>query len=189
MKTLTDFEDFVSLLKPVETYSNCNPELIKNYADILPEILINSWVNYGFQKFSKGFLWTVDPDKYRYLPELFIHNFKSLDSHVIFRTAFGDFIFYHQENLYSYSVVTSLSLKLGSSIETLMNFNFAWKESLNNMYFLNIYKKALKKIGPIAEDEIYAYIPALQIGGEMDIKNLQKQNMKSYLIMIANFTQ
>lgn len=188
MTTISDFKDFVSLVKPIETYSECSPQLIEKYLNILPEVITNSWAKHGFQKFSEGFLWTTNPDEYRYLPELFT-KVDSSEAHVFLRTAFGDFIFYYKGNIYNYSVVTSLLLKIGPSIETLLDFDFAWKDSLNNIYFFNIYKKALKKIGTLTEDEIYAYIPALQMGGQMDIKNLQKQNMKSYLMMIADFSQ
>lgn len=185
MRTILDFEDFVKLHRPIEIYAKCSSELINKYKTILPEIIINTWTEHGFQKFLKGFLWTVNPDQYRYLPEFFVPQFLTSEVHVLFRTAFGDFIFLYKNQLYSYSVVTSLLLKLGQTIESFIDFNLSRTASLNDGYFLKTYKAALKKLGTITEDEIYAYIPAMHLGGEMKIENLQKQNMKSYLQMIC----
>jgi len=188
MITLLDFKDFVKSLKQVEVYSRCSIKLVEKYQGILPEVLINTWVEQGFQKFGEGFLWTVNPDEYSYLLKLFVPQFNTLDTQVLFRTGFGDFIFMHNNQIYSYSVVTSLLLKVGQKLETFIEFNLSRTSSLNDGYFFNTYKKVYKILGRISEDEMYAYIPALQMGGEMKIENLYKQNMKAYLMMIAKLT-
>ncbi|MGB4850376.1 MAG: GAD-like domain-containing protein [Saprospiraceae bacterium] len=186
MKTLLDFKDFVKIVSPVETYKKCPISLIKDYTDIIPESLLNSWEKHGFQKFGNGFIWTTDPDSYRYLTKLFIPQFNSSEVNVLFRTSFSDFIFLYKEEFYHYSVVTSLLLKMKQSFDSIININFSSKDSLNDGYFFNIHKWCVKKLGIISIDEIYAYVPALQFGGEMVRENLQKQNMKSYLTMVAD---
>lgn len=188
MITLLDFKDFVKLLKRVEVYSSCSSKLVEKYNGILPEVLINTWVEQGLQNFGDGFFWTVDPDQYSYLLKLFVPQFNASATHVLFRTAFGDFIFMHNNQIYSYSVVTSFLLKVGQTLETFIEFNLSRTTSLNDGYFFNTYKKAFKILGKITEDEIYAYIPALQMGGEMKTGNLHKQNMKAYLLMIAKLS-
>ncbi len=37
-----------------------------------------------------------------------------------------------------------------------------------------LFELALKKLGPLDSDEMYAFVPALALGGSMELKNLKK---------------
>ncbi|WP_241150818.1 T6SS immunity protein Tdi1 domain-containing protein, partial [Pseudomonas viridiflava] len=37
-----------------------------------------------------------------------------------------------------------------------------------------LFELALKKLGPLDPDEMYAFVPALALGGSMELKNLKK---------------
>ncbi len=38
----------------------------------------------------------------------------------------------------------------------------------------DLFKPALKSLGPLKSDEMYGFVPALALGGQMELKNLQK---------------
>lgn len=51
--------------------------------------------------------------------------------------------------------------------------------------FLENYYPAKEKLGEIAYDECYGYVPILAIGGSEKIENLQKVKIKEHISIIA----
>lgn len=51
-----------------------------------------------------------------------------------------------------------------------------------------LFELALKKLGPLDSDEMYAFVPALALGGSMELKNLQKVKPLSTLSFFPALT-
>ena len=66
-----------------------------------------------------------------------------------------------------------------------MKKNFDFKDDKEKPLF----KKALKKLGPLNSDEIYAFEPALSIGRLPKIENLVKVKMIEHLAMLAQLAE
>ena len=49
------------------------------------------------------------------------------------------------------------------------------------------FDRALKKLGPLASNEMYGFEPALALGGLCDLKNLRKVDAVTHLVMLAQF--
>lgn len=45
-----------------------------------------------------------------------------------------------------------------------------------------LFQRALAKLGPVAEDEMYAFEPGLCIGGKADLEHMVKVNMVEHLM-------
>ena len=185
MTTFADSLEFSKAHQRQRTYKACPPELIAKYRGRLPDVLVNTWEASGFQEFSDGFLWTVNPDELRDVAADFANNFQTEFIDVIFRTAFGDLITSHKGKLYHLSVVTMLGDSLPDRLEHVLELHFAQKRFLNSIFFMNMFKKGLKRLGAPAEDEVYALVPAPAMGGSIAAENLQKAKLRVYLNYLA----
>lgn len=185
MTTLADSTDFSKAHKRQRTYKACPPELIAKYRGRLPDVLVNTWEASGFQEFSDGFLWTVNPDELRDVAADFPNNFQTEFIDVIFRTAFGDLIVSHKGKLYHLSAVTMRSDSLPDRLEHVLALHFGQKRFLDAIFFLNMFKKGLKRLGAPAEDEVYALVPAPAMGGDITADNLEKAKLRVYLNFLA----
>lgn len=106
MMTIQHLADFSRAHGQSHTYKPCPPTVIEKYQPLLPEILTDTWREAGFQVFSGGFLWSVNPDEFRDIIADFLHDYQIQDVHVMFRTAFGDMILSYKGKFYHFSVVT-----------------------------------------------------------------------------------
>lgn len=55
--------------------------------------------------------------------------------------------------------------------------------------FENFFEPAKKKLGILKEDEMYAFVPALMLGGRPDLKNLEKLKAIEHLILLSQITE
>ncbi|OFA06902.1 GAD-like domain-containing protein [Duganella sp. HH101] len=185
MTTITDLPAFSKAHKRQRSYQPCPAETIAKYRGRLPDVLVDSWQEHGFQEFSDGFLWTVNPDDYRDVIANFVHGYQIDDLDVILRTGLGDMIVSHKGKLFYFSVVTMVSMPLPDSLEPVLGLHLSQPALVNGIFFLSMYKKALKRLGPPAEDEVYALVPAPAIGGEVAADHLQKAKLRVYLDYLA----
>ncbi|MCP3140512.1 GAD-like domain-containing protein [Pyxidicoccus xibeiensis] len=181
MKTIADSQDFAKAHKRQRTYKDCPPELVEKYRGRLPDVLLDTWAASGFQEFSNGFLWTVNPDEFRDVVEDFVPQSQAESADVIFRTAFGDLVTSYKGKLYHFSAVTMRSDDLPGPLGRIMDLYFGQKRFLDAIFFFSMFKKALKRLGAPAEDEVYALVPARAMGGEIAAENLEKANLRVYL--------
>lgn len=185
MNTIVDLPFFGKAHKKHASYRPCPPELISKYRGRLPDLLVDSWASHGFQNFSDGFLWSVDPDQYRPLAAGFVHAEQLDDIDVMFRTAFGDMLISHLGRMFHFSALTMESDDVPNVLEALLEYGLSQPSALNSLYFFKLYKQALKRLGPLAEDEVYALVPARPLGGEIALDNLEKANLAVYLDILS----
>jgi hypothetical protein len=111
------------------------------------------------------------------------------DAGVIFRTALGDMVVSHKGKLFHFSAVTMQSDKLTDNLAIVLRLYFGVKQPLNDLFFFNMYKKALKRLGPPAEDEVYALVPAPAAGGKITADHLEKAKLRVHLNYLAQLVE
>ncbi|MDD1605667.1 MAG: DUF1851 domain-containing protein [Methylococcaceae bacterium] len=185
MTTIAQLTCFNEFHKNVSTYKICPSEVIEKYSGILPELLIATWKETGFQNFSNGFLWSVNPDEYRNIISDFLHDYQIDDVHVIFRTAFGDMILFYKGIFYHFCIVTMRHSKLTGTLDAILEMDMAQKYFLDSIFFFNLFKKAKKNLGELTEDEVYGFFPALPLGSAILVENLQKVNLCAHLHFLS----
>ena len=183
--TLNELPQFSKLHKVSETYKPCPPELIDKYRDVLPELIINSWEKDGFQKFSNGFLWTVNPDDFRDIASDFLHDYQTPEVHVLFRSGFGDLILLYKSKMFHLSAVTLKHGQLVGTIDLILELHLGERDSANSEFFWKEFKGARKLLGDITEEEVYTPVPVIPLGGTFDVANMQKANLKAHLHFLS----
>ena len=183
--TINELPHFSKLHKVSETYKPCPKELIAKYRDVLPEIIISSWEQSGFQKFSNGFLWTVDPDEFRDIASDFLHDYQAPEVNVLFRTGFGDLILLYKSKMFHMSALTLKHGELVGTVDLVLELHLGQRDSANAVFFLKEFKEARKKLGDITDEEVYTPVPVIPMGGTFDVANMQKANLKAHLHFLS----
>ena len=183
--TFNDLSHFSKLHKVSETYKPCPKELVDKYRNVLPEIIIATWEQFGFQKFSNGFLWSVNPDEFREIAGDFLHNYQIPEVYVLFRTGFGDLILLYRSKAFHLSALTLKHGQLAGTIDLVLEIHLGQRDSLNSVFFYKEFKEARKRLGDITEEEAYTPVPVIPLGGTFDVASMQKVNLQAHLHFLS----
>ena len=175
--------------------------LIEKYRGKVPDRMLDYWQAYGFCSFGKGLFWTVNPDEYAPVLNLWLNGltlpFKD-SFYVLGRSALG--------NLYVWGTRTGQSLTIYPMQGTVFPSDQSDQiadgkgDFLANRFFPNrkpdnldrkdaqnlpLFKRALKTLGQLSPGEMYGFEPALALGGRADVKNLRRVNAVVHLTLLA----
>ncbi|WP_122709555.1 GAD-like domain-containing protein [Pseudomonas viridiflava] len=193
-------EDYAFFLKKFgpATVSHTVPfSSIKRYEGKLPAQLLQYWESYGWCGYANGLFWNVNPQDYEPTLERWLvgTGFSELDKYyVIARSAFGQIYLWGEDTANSLSVSSCLSrYSYIPSVLSREKFDFGTRLSFSTMQperndVDHLFELALKKLGPLKADEMYGFVPALALGGPMELKNLQKVKTIEHLEFLSQLS-
>lgn len=161
-------------------------ETIRKYENTLPAELVRIWKEYGCCTMLDGYLRVVDPDDYK---ELLNDTFSFGKVSVpIMATAFGDVITTCRSGEY----IDIVMYRYGAADVIAPNFDFLMGSMERESYQINLahfdipqYKEAVQKLGRLAPDECFGYVPLLGLGGAETVENLQKLKTREHIEVIV----
>lgn len=173
---------------------------IDTYQSKLPPALLGYWREEGWCSFADGLFWIVDPDAYKATLDVWLQGsgLAEIDNyHVIARDAFGS-LYAWGERYQRKITVSSLAGGIVALKNQLQKPNpqpdrslgiFLGSTSRDSLDFEDIqgkplFQRALAKLGPVAEDEMYAFEPGLCIGGKADLEHMVKVKMVEHLMIL-----
>ena len=173
MKNIADFQ----------LESKPGKDLVAKYESVLPAQLLQLWQEYGLGTMVDGYLKIVNPDDYA---EVLEEAYKSVYKNpvVMFTTGMSDLIVW--EN--NYTILLNLRYGISKVIES--GFQY-FLEDVYDMDFISEelkgenYFKAKQRLGEIAYDACFGYVPLLGLGGAEKVENLQKVKIKEHISIIA----
>jgi len=172
------------------------------YKGILPNRLIQYWIDYGFCGYGKGLFWTVNPFDYVDLIEMWLGDtplWGRENYYVIAKTAFGELYLIGEDSVDDTIINPHYcNILPGNNPDVMLDdmqkdrrlslfFGTQDKESLDvtDQNDKPLFKRALKKLGPLKHDEMYTFVPALATGGIADIEHVQKVKIHEQLSLLA----
>lgn len=154
-------------------------DTIAKYTGILPDFLLEEWRERGFSHYMKGLLQTTNPEDYYDVLEGWVT--EPQKCHVVLRTAFGS-MYYLKDSEYHYiSVVHNLFSHLQKRLDFIIRFSLCNKENQKGILYKDIYTKAFKRLGAPGSDEVYAFIPAIALGGNYSPDTIKLAKLKEHL--------
>jgi len=170
------------------------PSSVDYYRDKLPPQLLEYWVEHGWCGYGDGIFWTVNPREYEGVVESWIEGsmLEARDKyHLIARSAFGDLYLWGENSGFSVTIDSLLSrytgedvdLSLGGFDREVQNFFLSVDKESND--FGDLFDPAKKKLGLLMCDEMYGFVPALALGGQVDLANLEKVKAVEHLMMLS----
>jgi hypothetical protein len=179
-----------------------SPEKIAKFKGKLPDQLLKYWELYGFSGYGKGLFCLVDPDEYEPALEAWIGDtdFMETDEHyVIARSAFGKLFLWGKKTGQNLTIEPLWAMIFPSDsaeevkktgADKLVAYFMCGqnKEMLDFEDYLEkpLFNRALKTLGPLEPDEMYAFEPALALGGKADLKFLTKVKAVEHLVFLAD---
>jgi len=189
-----DFAGFLEDFGPAIEKRHVPPSSIERYRGKLPDQLLHYWTEQGWCGYADGLFWTVNPQEYDPVLEAWIGDtpFMEQDAyHIIARSAFGDLYFWGEKTGNSVNLFApgSFCIPRKSKVAT-KNINFAMQLFFGMLDrerndFEGMFGPALKKLGRLQTDEMYGFVPAVALGGESSIENLQKVKAVEHLVLLA----
>ena len=198
----TFFNIFLTEFPQIPNAVAIPPSRLADYRSRLPKALLDFWMDVGWSGYGDGILWSTAPDVFDPVIEAWLGETNLLEENytVIARNAFGE--------LYLWGRKTGMNVIIEPLLGTITNFQstldegredsamlafFASKKQKSSDFYdwkdKPLFKKALKKLGPLQPDEMYGFEPALAIGGTPKIENLVKVKMIEHLILLSQLTE
>lgn len=195
------FEEFLEEFSPQIEVTKLTQHDLAHYNGIIPTALLDFWNDAGWSGYSNGIFWSSNPAEFDPVLQYWLAATGVLNNDtytVIGRSAFGD--------LYLWGTRTGASVvihPLTSSVTTKepnSEISKGNSDAAISAFFLSkdkeyfdfedfkekpLFSRAFKKLGPLQADEIYAFEPALSIGGMPKIENLVKVKMVEHLVLLS----
>ena len=199
MKFLDEhIEFFYEEMGPERYKQNAPSDVINSYKGKLPETLLTYWKEYGWCGYGNGIFWTVNPDGYKSIVSEWLKDtpFENKDNyHLIALSGFGKIFLWGEKTGTSPSITASHGIFLPRNesefikkngydflVKTL--FSCLDKDSLD-IEDKPLFERARVLLGELKPGEIYGFSPALMMGGEPDIKHLERVNAVAHLHLLA----
>lgn len=196
-----DYEYFISKFGEATTRRDVPTSSIDTWRGRLPDKLLTYWQNEGWCGYQNGLFWTVDPSDYEDLVGEWLEGtpFTRIDKfHVFARSAFGDLYLCGESSgssvtvncMFSGIIALNSDLRPKSAADrdvSIQSFLIMSKPSdydENDADDSPLFSRALAKLGPLAEDEMYGFEPALVAGGTNDIAHLRKVKLDQHLTIL-----
>ncbi|CAM3889800.1 GAD-like domain-containing protein [Ectopseudomonas alcaliphila] len=173
---------------------------INKYRSVLPDALLRYWQEEGWCAYANGMFWLVDPALYKDTLDSWLQgtDLQNIDNyHVIARDAFGS-LYAWGERYQRKITISSLAGGIVALKNQLQKVNpqpdravgiFLGMSKPENFDFQDeqgepLFQRALNKLGPVSTNEMYAFEPALCIGGKAALENLVKVDMHIHLMIL-----
>ena len=198
------FNYFIGVMGEATFHKPAAQETIDKYQGALPDLLLKYWKNEGWNGYGNGMLWIVNPEDYNHILEQWLENtvLAKRDKYYVFaRNAFGKLFVITARTKQIFTITPYLNAIFYTEKELLDEnsnennavecfFGFAEKKEFD-MECDNggsLFEKALEKLGPCNENEVYAFVPPMLMGGTLAEKDLKKVNMFVQLDILANLS-
>ncbi|EPF64475.1 GAD-like domain-containing protein [Pseudomonas syringae] len=192
-----DYEFFLQGFGPVIERIEVPASSISRYRNKLPNQLLDYWSEYGWCGYADGLFWTVNPQDYEHILDQWISAtslYQQDNYHVIARSAFGILYIWGEKNGYCLTLNAYISrYSTRKSIFAGEKLDLGAKAFFSSMIaeyndLDDLFKPALKSLGALKSDEMYGFVPALALGGPMELKNLQKVKTIEHLTFLSQLS-
>ncbi len=201
-----DFEVFIDEFGEATHRVVVPQSSIEKWRGKLPNQLLTYWQQEGWCAYVDGIIWTVNPDDYEDIVDEWLEDtqLEQIDSfHVIARSAFG--------KLYLCGARCGRNLTINPHISAITGLAKELKQKTSEDLDLSIksffgsvsisdfdvkdesrkglFQRAVKKLGLLEPDEMYAFQPALMLGGNMRLENLERVKLDQQLTILRQLGQ
>ena len=169
------------------------PSALDHYQGKLPNRLLDYWQEHGWCGYGGGLFWLVNPQDYEDVVAYWLSGtlFEARDTyHLIARSAFGD-LYLWGENTGSVLTIAAYDGAHSSGDEERDNKIHGLLMWLMTecIYFDDLFEPARERLGTLAADEMYGFVPALMLGGSDSLERLEKLKAVEHLVLLAQLSE
>lgn len=160
-------------------------DLLGRFQNKLPDQLIDFWEAYGFGIYMDGYLKIVNPLDFQ---SCFDEAYRNIDKEIVFGvTAFGDFLTWTGDAIRAvyFKYGKDSIIETGDDMEWFFDMDLADEGFMRDNLKDNNYPKAKERLGDLAFDECFGYVPLLGAGGKEKVDYIEKVKLREHIALIA----
>jgi hypothetical protein len=102
------------------------------------------------------------------------------------KCGFGQLLFYHQQQYKTLDPVFNTVDVIGDAeeLDFVMDIALCDRAALESAFMIDVYEEAFPRLGAPDVDEMYAFVPALRLGGGRSAANVHKSKMAVQMPML-----
>ncbi|HLL05209.1 MAG TPA: GAD-like domain-containing protein [Myxococcaceae bacterium] len=199
------FQIFVDKFGEATHRTSVPEESLLKFQSVFPSQLLSYWQEEGWSAYANGLFWTVNPEEYDGLVELWLSGtpFAEIDRYrVVARSGFGDLYLWGEHNSRNFIITCADNCLIASEKELrtpAKNPDVAAKAFFasktrdamdkRDITGKELFERALKKLGPLAPNEVYGFEPALAAGGGARLEKLTKVDLFVHLSILRELAE
>jgi hypothetical protein len=151
----------------------------------MPDELRQRLKQVGTSSYSNGLFRFVPPAEFRSYLSLF--KLDPAECLPFLKSAFGHLLFLHGEQYKLLDPVVNSIDDLGEPLDLrfAMNMLLSDREILESTFLIDVYEQTFPKLGAPAVDEMYAFVPAIGLGGSREAENVRKVAMAAEMQLLS----
>lgn len=179
---MTQFTDFHAAYQSPTQCKQPSAEALKKYSNLLPPDLIAEWKQSGWCAYDDGLLWTTDPGDFESAIDDWL-DFDSGQAVVFLRTAFAHLYVWHEGFAYSFDPHRGEISQVTDDIDLM--FTLLTDDDIRQKILrVDLFQRVKEKLGAPDRDECYAFVPALALGGQEKVENVQRVKLREHLALL-----
>ncbi len=200
-------DDVAELVEELGEPSGSTPvpaERLRQYADIVPPVLLQYWQALGFAGFDRGRLWLCDPREWTAAVAAWTANLDlelGTDTwHAITRSAFGELQLWGERTGLSLSIEPVHGLIFPSAgfatrMDTEQRRNNQIRTALmagiddadlNGSDGKKLFDRAVRAHGEVGPHTMYTFVPAYQLGGPLTVDHIEIADAATHVELLAS---
>jgi hypothetical protein len=151
----------------------------------IPDDLAEMLVQTDGNSYAGGFFKFIVPDAFRHYVAMW--NLDPAECIPFLKCAFGHVIFYHQEQYKTLNPVYNCIdvLGEGNELDFVMDVMLCDRQGLEHSFCIDLYEQLSETLGVPNLDEMYAFIPAIGLGGSRSAEHVHKVNMNKEMTILS----
>jgi len=183
---MPQFKDFARKHGPAAACRAVPAASVVAHRKSLPERLIAEWEDSGWCAYADGLIWLVDPDELKAPLKEWMG---AANMSIPFaRTAFGHLFLWNADAAYMLDPQYGTLAKIVNKIEVVFDYVLCREQYLDDVLDRKLYRKALKRLGPLEFDDCYGFEPAIALGGPGTLDTLRKVKLREHLSILAQLS-
>lgn len=181
---MNELEPFFACFGEGELYEALTPQQISAWRGKLPDELLDVFAITGLRSFGDGFLWFCNPEYFapvidEWLPE-------RPECTVFARSAFCDLWLWDGSQCWLLDVHYARLVAYRAPPLLIFNYIFTEEAILTDLLSFDSFKEVCGRVGHPAWDEMYAYVPAIVLGGSLDrTDTIERVKLREHLSFLC----
>ena len=151
----------------------------------MPDDLGQTLKQVGTSTYANGLFRFVAPAQFRSYLALF--KLDPGDCLPFLKSAFGHLLFLHLKQYKLLDPIVNSIDDLGEPLDLRfpMNMLLSDRGILESTFLIDVYEQVYPSLGPPTVDEIYAFVPAIRLGGSPEAEHVQKVSMATEMLLLS----